>query len=333
MQIETNGALRRQLEDRQARLRAGIAANGSERELVRLLKQVDSALARLDTDAFARCLVCSGRVDESDLLGNPLLEYCLCGLTPQQQQALEHDLELARRIQSALLPDPDVTVGAWGASYSFEPAGVVSGDYCDLWVRPDEPGVLYFAVGDVSGKGVAASLLMAHIQAAFRSLLETGTPLADLVRRVDRRLLDASIPSHYATLVCGRAGADGRVEIVNAGHCPPLVARGAAVDAIGPTGYPIGLVGEETYDVARFRMEEGDALLLYTDGVTEARGPGREEYGQERLESLLARRTVDSTPRRLVRAVRGDLGRFVGDSALADDVTVLALRRSTSGGA
>jgi sigma-B regulation protein RsbU (phosphoserine phosphatase) len=207
----------------------------------------------------------------------------------------------------------------------------VSGDYCDLWMRADEPGTLYFAVGDVSGKGVAASLLMAHIQAAFRSLVETGAPLAELVRRVDRRLLEASIPSHYATLVCGRAGADGLVEIVNAGHCPPLVARGTAVDAIGATGYPIGLIGEDAYEVARLRMADGDALLLYTDGVTEARGPGREEYGQARLEGLLTRRMVESTPRRLVRSVRGDVGRFVGDSAPEDDLTVLALRRSANG--
>ncbi len=335
MQLQSIDFLRRQLEDRRTRLRAGVAANGSEKDFVRLLQQVDSALSRLDTDtdAYARCLVCLEHVDESDLQHNPLLEYCLCSLTSQQQRALEHDLELARRIQAALLPDPDFHAGQWEASYSYEPAGVVSGDYCDLWTVPREGGAVYFAVGDVSGKGVAASLLMAHIQAAFRSLLDAGMPLADLVGRVNRRLLEASIPTHYATLACGRAGADGRVEIVNAGHCPPLVARGSVIDSIGPTGYPIGLVGEHDYEVSHAQMDDGDALVLYTDGLTEALGPDGEEYGQQRVERLLAERARATTPRRLVLAVRGDVTRFIGDSARADDVTVLVLRRSTNGSA
>jgi sigma-B regulation protein RsbU (phosphoserine phosphatase) len=325
--MQTTESLRRQLEDRRGRLRSGISADGSERDLVLLLEQVDAALTRFETGEYGRCLICHESVLEEDLGRNPLLEYCLCNLTREQQRALEHDLELARRLQSGLLPDPDVAVGGWRASYGYEPAGVVSGDYCDLWVRSDEADTVYFAVGDVTGKGVAASLLMSHIQAAFRALAEAETPLADLVGRVNRQLLRAEIPSHYATLVCGRAGADGRVEIVNAGHCPPLVARGGAVDAVGPTGYPIGLVGEHLYDVTHLALEEGDTLVLYSDGLTEARGPGGEEYGQERLESLLSRRTNGTTPRSLVRAIRGDLIEFLGGSEHADDLTLLVLRR------
>jgi sigma-B regulation protein RsbU (phosphoserine phosphatase) len=328
MQTAAFDVLRHQLQDRQERLRDAIETIGPEDQLVGLLQQVDSALASLGTDNYARCLVCDGRVDERDLATNPLLQYCLCDLTPGQQRALEHDLERARRIQSALLPDPDVRADGWEAFYRYEPAGIVSGDYCDLWTAPGDSEALYFAVGDVSGKGVAASLLMAHLQAAFRSLVGMGLPLSELVDRVNRQLLQATLPSHYATLVCGRASRDGHVEVVNAGHCPPLVARSGAVEAVASTGFPIGLMGDRPYDVTRLRLGAGDALVLYTDGVTEARRSDGGEYGQERIERVLAMRGAGASPRRLVQSVRDDLAGFLGDATGGDDLTVLALRRS-----
>lgn len=328
MDTVTADRLRQQLEDRKARLAASIAAEGPDADLVRLLRQVDSALGRLGTNDYARCAVCHEPVADEDLHLNPLAQYCLCALSEDQLQKLQHDLELARRIQAALLPDPDLIAAGWEAFYRYEPAGVVSGDFCDLWSRPDEPGSFYFAVGDVSGKGVAASLLMAHLQAAFRSLLGAGLPLSELVARVNRQLLDTAIPSHYATLACGRASADGRVEIVNAGHCPPLVARGTSVDRIGATGFPIGLVSERPYEVTDLKLGEGDAIVLYTDGLTEARRPDGEEYGEERVLRLLAGRPGDAAPRGIVQSVRGDLAGFLGSTTRQDDLTVLALRRA-----
>ena len=325
---DTSDALRSQLEDRRARLQKAITAHGSEHALVQLLQQVDAALGRLGSDDYGVCLVCEEHVGEQDLLHNPLLRYCLCELSPSQQRALEHDLELARRIQAALLPDPDLMTRGWEAHCRYEPAGMVGGDYCDLWIRPDEPDAVYFAVGDVSGKGVAASILMAHLQAAFRSLLGAGVPLAELVDRVNRQLLQATIPSHYATLVCGRAGAGGEVDIVNAGHCPPLLARNGSIVAIASTGFPIGLYGDRPYEVTRARLGAGDLLLLYSDGLVEARRRDGTEYGQARLESLLMGRARESAPRQLVQALRGDLAGFLDGQLRADDLTVLALRRS-----
>jgi sigma-B regulation protein RsbU (phosphoserine phosphatase) len=332
LQTATADALRHQLEERRARLKGGIATTGPEDELVRLLQQVDSALDKLGSDDFARCLVCHEHVAEQDLLENPLLHYCLCDLTPVQQRALEHDLELARQIQAALLPDPDLLTREWEAYYRYEPAGMVSGDYCDLWMRPDDPGTVFFAVGDVSGKGVAASLLMAHLQAAFRSLLGAGLPLAELVERINRQLLQATLPSHYATLACGRASDDGQIEIVNAGHCPPLVARSGSVEAVASTGLPIGVLGGRPYDVFHSRLGEGDMLVLYSDGLTEARRPDGEEYGQRRIETLLARRAKGIAPRELVHALRGDLAGFLDGGSRTDDLTLLMLSRSDGNG-
>lgn len=327
MQTATVDVLHQQLEERRARLQHAIAATGPEDELVRLLGQVDTALGKLGSDDYARCLVCHEHVAEQDLLENPLLEYCLCDLNPHQQRALEHDLELARRIQAALLPDPDLMTRGWEAHYRYEPAGMVSGDFCDLWMRPDQPGTFYFAVGDVSGKGVAASLLMAHLQAAFRSLVGAGLPLAELVERVNRQLLQATLPSHFATLACGRADEDGRIELVNAGHPPPLVARDGSVEAIASTGPPIGIQGDGPYEVSQITLGQGDTLLLYSDGLTEARRAGGDEYGQGRIEALLARHARGIAPRQLVRTLRGDLSGFLDGGSRADDLTMLALRR------
>jgi len=332
MTTATLQALRRQLEERQTRLRTAIANDGPEPDLVGLLLQVDSALDKLGTADYGRCLVCEEHVEDKELLHNPLLEYCLCAMTREQQRALEQDLELARRIQAGLLPDPSLRAAGWEASYHYEPAGVVSGDYCDLWRQPESPEMIYFAVGDVAGKGVAASLLMAHLQASFRSLAGAGVPLAELVGHVNQELVRASLPTHYATLAFGRARAGGEIEIVNAGHCPPLVFRSGVVEALAPTGFPVGIVAERSYEATRFTLGDGDALLLYTDGLTEAETVDGDEYGQARIERLLAGRGRTADARGLVLAVRNDLKAFLGDAKRADDLTVMALRRADGAG-
>jgi len=327
MQTATLDVLRHQLEDRRDRLHGAIATTGAESDLVNLLKQVDSALSRLGTDDYGLCLICRGHVDEIDLIENPMMRYCLCDLSPAQQKALEHDLELATRIQSALLPDPDLVADRWEAHYRYEPAGPVSGDYCDFWVQSEGDGSVFFAIGDVSGKGVAASLLMAHLQSAFRSHLGSALPLTELVARVNRQLMAASIPTHYATLVAGRAARDGRVELVNAGHCLPLVVRADAVEAIPSTGLPVGLFSDRPYESVRLDLRPGDALVLYTDGVSEARREDGAEYGQEGIERHLHRRRGHNA-RQLVHSLRGDLAEFLGAGSRHDDLTILALRRA-----
>jgi phosphoserine phosphatase RsbU/P len=332
METATHDALRLQLSDRQHRLRKAISHDRGEDQLVNLLEQVDSALARLEADDYARCLVCGDDVGDKDLLQNPLLQYCLCDLTPQQARALEQDLQLARQIQAGLLPDPHFRSAVWEAYFRYEPLGMVSGDFCDLWTQHSDPDTVYFAVGDVSGKGVAASLLMAHLQAAFRSLLdahEDRVPLSTLVERVNRQLLRASIPTHYATLACGRLAANGDGEIVNAGHCPPVIVRSTGIESIPSTGFPVGLLADRSYELNQFTLAHGDALVLYTDGLTEAARD--EEFGFDRLLRLLAQRSRDAGPRELVSTIRHALATFLGEAPVADDLTIMVLQRSYRG--
>ncbi len=251
------------------------------------------------------------------------MEYCLDHLTVAQQRALEQDLDLAARVQRGFLPPPVQQVAGFEVARHYEGAGPVGGDYCDAL---EAKGGLHFAIGDVSGKGVAASVLMAHLHATLRTLLPLGLSLDQTVGRASALFCDSALPSHFATLVCGRAQRTGEVEICNAGHVPPLVVRPGGIERIPPTGIPIGMFCEARFAVSGLRLARRETMLLYTDGVNETRAPGGEEYGIERLIGLLERHR-DRSPAELVAACVTDLRRFRRDAPLTDDLTLLAIRR------
>jgi sigma-B regulation protein RsbU (phosphoserine phosphatase) len=262
--------------------------------------------------------------------------YCLCELSPERQRALEHDLDLAWRVQAALLPVPDLSFAGWRTHYRYLPHGPVSGDYCDLIVTGiNGDAKLYFMLGDVSGKGVAASLLMAHLNASCRALVQSGLAPQELVARADRVLAESTLSSHYATLVCGFASLSGEVQIVNAGHCSPVIVRSnGEVEVMTATGLPLGLsVAEKPdtgYSVGRSVLDEGDTLVLYTDGATEATNASQEEYGTNRLAALLAGCSAD-TPQELIGKCLEDVALFLNGEERNDDLTILALQRTLLG--
>ena len=134
----------------------------------------NAALARMDEGTFGTCETCHDSVEKERLLSDPLIRFCLDHLTHEEQRALESDLELAARIQKGLLPPPEMSAAGWQVRYHYEPLGPVSGDYCD--VLESDSGLL-FLFGDVSGKGVAASMLMSHLHATFRSLARVQSKL------------------------------------------------------------------------------------------------------------------------------------------------------------
>jgi phosphoserine phosphatase RsbU/P len=324
MRQAQQSTIRDQLTDRRRRLENVIVETGPAGDLVRLLREVDSALHRLDGEVFGNCLVCHTPVDDELLASNPLAQYCLCDLSREQQIALQNDLELAAQVQLALLPRQDLRVNGWETHFRYIPAGPVSGDYCD--VVPRNGDGLFFAVGDVSGKGVAASLSMARLNALFRTLLDTGAGLREIVERANRFLVESMVASHYATLVCGKADHTGLVEICNAGHCSPLLIRENEVIPFASKGFPVGIFETGPYEVDSFLMTPGDTLLLYTDGLIEARNLRDEEYGTERLR-LLLRGLACSSPQILVNACLKDVESFLAGGLRSDDLTLLVLRK------
>jgi len=313
---------RDQLLDRRQKLEA--AAAGPIPEVARLLQEVDAALGRLEAGTYGLCEACGDPVETSRLLADPLIRVCLDHLTRSEQRALEQDLELASNIQRELLPKRDAPLDGWSVAYRYQPAGPVSGDYCDL--IPGNAGETYFLIGDVAGKGVAAAMLMSHLSAMLRTLISIGLPLDQLMERASRVFCESTLPAHYATLVCGRAHPSGDVEICNAGHPPPLVIGADGVTRIHATGLPIGLFCSEQFSSHTVRVSPGDSLLLYTDGVIEARNPAGAEYGMARL-CALAASVADMPPAALVDALVRDVAAFRGAPPLQDDVTMMAVRR------
>jgi sigma-B regulation protein RsbU (phosphoserine phosphatase) len=202
----------------------------------------------------------------------------------------------------------------------------VSGDYCDVIAGPN--GTTIVVVADVSGKGVAASLLMANLHALVRTLVDGGTAFDDLAPRVNRLFCESTLAGSYATAVLVALGPDGEVHLCNAGHCPPLLARGGQLESVPATGMALGMFQEGAFSCMGARLASGDALLLYTDGVTEAFDAAEEEYGLERLRGVLAGRLHDDRPRTVVDACLADVAHFRGRTPARDDLTIALIKRA-----
>src|SRR5436309_3374088 len=280
--------LRTELEQRRTRLHEALHSPGADASLSELLTAVDTALSRIDQGTFGLCETCHDTIEAERLLADPLVRFCLDHLTSAEQRALESDLSMAANIQRALLPKPGVAPVGWDVRYHYQPAGMVSGDYCDLFET--DRGLL-FMLGDVSGKGVAASMLMSHLHATFRSLAEAGLQLDRMVEDANRIFCESTLAGQFATLVVGRAAHDGSVEFVSAGHLPVLHIERDGATPKDSTGVPLGMFCNTRFPVHRLSLAHGDTLLLYTDGLTEARNRAGTEYGLHRIQTLAARHT------------------------------------------
>jgi sigma-B regulation protein RsbU (phosphoserine phosphatase) len=316
--------LREQLADRRQKLTNAIGTSLQDSQLINLLHEVDAAIERIEMGAYGLCDACHEPIEAERLIADPLVRFCLGDLTVLQQRALEEDLQLAARIQKELLPRADLRIDGWQVSHHYEPAGPVSGDYCDL-IRTGDGG-FYFVLGDVSGKGVAAAMLMNQLHAMFRSLVSFDLPLQQLVERASRVFCESTLPTHFATLVCGKADTAGQVEICNAGHLPPLLIQEGGVTCIDSTGLPLGVFSSEEFTIARVQLSPGDTLLLYTDGLTESQDGSGIEFGSDRL-SNLAGEHRSATPELLIRRCVENLDLFRSRDASRDDLTIMAVRR------
>jgi len=318
--------LRERLVDRRRRLSApGLV---DREDVLALIDDVDAALERLEDGSFGVCEECDDPIETERLIADPMTRVCLGCLSPAETRALERDLELASFVQAALLPETSAGVDGWEIDYRYEPLGPVSGDHCDVLppAGPDEP--LHFMLGDISGKGVSASILMSHLHAIFRSLVPRSLPLGELVEHANRLFSEATLPNSYATLVAGRLSPSGTLELCNAGHCRPLLLRSGRVLTLPTTGLPLGLFSTGRYEVNRLDLGPDDLLFLYTDGLSEACNGNGEQYGEARIASIIG------VPRRLssqaaIDMCLADVSAFRADAAREDDLTVMAIRRKS----
>lgn len=324
METATLNDFKTQLTERKNRLEATLAVQNEPKHLVELLHEVDMALERIEAGTYGICEVCHAPIEEDRLLVDPLITVCLGDLNAKQQRALEDDLELANRIQMGLLPKNNIVKDGWEVNYYYSPAGVVSGDYCDIIINENEDGFL-FMLGDVTGKGVAASMLMTQMHAVFHSLTNLNFPLSDLLKHANRLFCESSINSHFMTLVCGRANKDGTIELSNAGHCLPFLMKKYGMVTVDSTSVPIGLFCTLDYSFKKVKLEKGESLILYSDGLSEAFN-GEDEYGEESIKKVIES-NYQNKSKQLVEALKNDVRNFMKGNSMKDDLTIMAISR------
>jgi phosphoserine phosphatase RsbU/P len=323
MATTENAYFRTELKVRRERLLEATHQNGADATLSNLLASVDAALSRLQDGTFGICEHCHDTIEADRLLSNPLLRFCLDHLSVEEQRALEKDLVLAAGIQKALLPRQDWCVEGWQARYHYQPANVVSGDYCDL--IENEDGFL-FLLGDVSGKGVAASMLMSHLHATFRTLAGQNLSLQKMVEHANRLFAESTTAGQFATMIVGSAKTDGKVTYVSAGHLPLFHISSRGVLARESTGVPLGMFCSTHFPVCELTLEPGDKLLLYTDGLTEMFNAAGDEFGISRVHSL-AKRHGGTEPQAILSACMEELRSFSATTKQKDDLTLMVLHR------
>jgi sigma-B regulation protein RsbU (phosphoserine phosphatase) len=255
--------------------------------------------------------------------------------TEAAKQRLDSELSIAREIQMSMIPQtrPAASGGSAGAELhaTLRPAREVGGDLYNFFPLAD--GRLCLAVGDVAGKGVPASLYMAITQKLIKAVAREGGGPADLMTRLNRELSEDNEATMFVTLFLAAFDArTGNVRMANAGHNPPclLGADGPRLLALDP-GIALGVAADFTYREESLRLGPGETLFLYTDGVTEAMDPQGNLYSERRLLAALGRLS-NPAPAALCEALLQDLALFVGAAEQSDDITLLALRRSTGSG-
>ncbi|MFZ0430326.1 MAG: PP2C family protein-serine/threonine phosphatase [Acidobacteriota bacterium] len=237
------------------------------------------------------------------------------------------ELQIAREVQAALFPRTLPSNRGLSISAICIPAQGISGDYYDIVECPD--GRLVVAIADISGKGLSAAILMSNIQARFRALIEMNDSLSEVCRLLSDHLNDFTEPERFATLFVAqwRPGSS-RLEYVNAGHQVPVVVGGPDPE-LRLGGPPLGLFPGQSFKCGTAELAEGAVMVLYSDGITEATDSREEDFGTERLQSLIERHAGDSV-RDLQRAVLDSVSDWTRREP-QDDMTLVIIRVDDKG--
>jgi serine phosphatase RsbU (regulator of sigma subunit) len=248
--------------------------------------------------------------------------------TVVERERLKRELELGRQIQQDMQPQEPLRLGLTEIQGVSVPAREVGGDFFNYFAMPDgAAGKIALLVGDVSGKGVGAALLMSNIQASLRTRFALGQDLAAIIDAIDRDI-DANAPGQmYATMFVGILDPNTRVlRYVNAGHHPQYILRsGGGLIRMKATGLPAGLLAGRGYKEEQLTLERGDLIFFYTDGCPETENAEEEMFGSDTLEDLLVA-TGPAEPDAVLQRVEAALRDFRGSREPFDDATMMAVR-------
>jgi serine phosphatase RsbU (regulator of sigma subunit)/pSer/pThr/pTyr-binding forkhead associated (FHA) protein len=286
---------------------------------------LDSRVGAVSTEEGSRELLQTLALEASSILENArLLEE------ERARQRLEKELELARTIQESLLPRQLPSQGFLAVAGSSIPTHQVGGDFYDVIPRPG--GGYLATVADVSGKGVAAALLASLLQGVLMEAAAAGTPMREWLPRLNRFLLERTEGEKYCTIFACEVEPDGLLRFANAGHSRPFLVRpngtsGPAISVLESNGFAVGMLDIARYEVEEVQLSPGDTLVLFSDGVEEARRGPKEFFGRERIASSLAANA--SAPLEVMHSgLRGALTEYMSGHEPHDDATILMLRYS-----
>ncbi len=240
-----------------------------------------------------------------------------------EKTRLDRELTLASAVQQTLMARRHPTSVAFDVVGSSLPCRAIGGDFVEYVDLPN--GDFWMALGDVSGKGPAAALVGAMLQGMFAMVAAGSAAPDDVLGRLNTALYRRGIDPSYATLFCGRLSPAGWLEYANAGHAPPFLITRDSARALTSGGPMLGVFETAAFPSERLRLEQGDTLVAYSDGVTEAAAPDGEDFGLVRLvaETRSAHgRPVAELADRVMTAVRA----FTGATVLTDDATIVAVR-------
>jgi sigma-B regulation protein RsbU (phosphoserine phosphatase) len=246
---------------------------------------------------------------------------------------MKRDLEIAKDIQAWMLPGAPLQIPGYQIDYATRPANTVAGDYYDVILRPGrEPSAdrILFVVADVAGKSIPAAMVMATFQASLRTLSASGVSLAEMVAGVNKYSCSNSQGGvRFTTAFFAELDpATGDVVYVNAGHNVPILRKKSGlVERLEAGGIPIGIFAESAYQMGTSRLENGDWLVIFTDGIVEAENAKQDEYGEPEFIRLVDRES-GCTPAELLRRMLAELDTFVGNTPQHDDMTCLLVKRS-----
>lgn len=293
-------------------------------EIRKLLHEIDDALLRIQDGTYGICQVCNDPIEPERLAADPLSMFCLDHLTAKQQKNLEQDINLAAKIQHNLLPSKELTFDGWDIAFHYEPAGVVSGDYCDIIRTGDSVYPFYVILGDVAGKGISAAMLMNQLHATFHALIPLNLSPEELMERMNRVLCESTLDDHFATLLLAIVNSDGVIKICNAGHCHPILHNGESRE-IESTGIPLGVMHDAHYESQYIALNSGDTLFLYTDGLIEAMKE-EEVFGTKKLLMPKFERRICSSSQ-IIENTLEEFHEFLGVYEKSDDLTILVLKK------
>jgi sigma-B regulation protein RsbU (phosphoserine phosphatase) len=247
----------------------------------------------------------------------------------KEKEKLESELEIARQVQAQLFPKQVPKLATLEVTGACNPARVVSGDYYDF--IPIDAHRIALIIGDISGKGISAALLMASVQSSLHAQLAMNAngpvSTAELVGRLNRQLYENTPEEKYATFYCGIYDEQtSRLSYTNAGHLPPILLRGGKAMPLETSGTVVGMFPDSPYDEAVVELLPGDVFVAFTDGVTEPEDANEEQFGDKRLIELLIQNSTRPLDE-IIRIVLAAVHNWTHDPANQDDITLLLARR------